>query len=100
MFAKGEIIIINEVRVGMRELKNKLSEYMRQVKAGETIIITKHGKTIGPIVPVRPTFEERLHGMVAAGQLEWNGEKLKPYQTRAINQRDQLLSDLVTILRD
>ncbi len=47
-------------QVGTRELKNKLSEYMRRVKAGETIIVTEHGRTIGQIIPVKPTTEERI----------------------------------------
>lgn len=38
-----------EMRVGTRELKNKLSEYMRRVKAGETITVTEHGKTQGTV---------------------------------------------------
>jgi prevent-host-death family protein len=83
------------MRVGTRELKNKLSEYMRRVKAGETIIVTEHGKTIGQIVPIKPTVEERLQAMVAAGQAEWNGQKLKSYQPRAVNKGDGQLSDLV-----
>lgn len=58
---------MNKLRVGTRELKNKLSEYIRRVKAGETIIVTEHGRTIGQIVPVLPTVEERLKSMVAAG---------------------------------
>ena len=86
---------MNEMRVGTRELKNKLSEYMRRVKAGETIIVTEHGKTIGQIVPVKPTVAERIQAMVAAGQMEWNGQKLKPYQPMAVNKGDRLLSDLV-----
>jgi len=86
---------MNEMRVGTRDLKNKLSEYMRRVKAGETIIVTEHGKTIGQIVPVKPTVEERIQEMVAAGQMEWNGQKLKPYQPKAVNNGDRLLSDLV-----
>ena len=86
---------MNEMRVGTRELKNKLSEYMRRVKAGETIIVTEHGKTIGQIVPVKPTVEERLQAMVASGQMEWNGQKLKPYQPKAVNKGDRQLSDLV-----
>jgi prevent-host-death family protein len=86
---------MSEMRVGTRELKNKLSEYMRRVKAGETIIVTEHGKTIGQIVPVKPTVDERIQAMVAAGQMEWNGEKLKPYQPKAVNKGDRLLSDLV-----
>jgi prevent-host-death family protein len=82
-------------RVGTRELKNKLSEYMRRVKAGETIIVTERGKAIGQIVPVKPTLEERLQTMVDAGLAEWNGQKLKPYKPKAVNRGPRLLSDLV-----
>ena len=86
---------MTEMRVGTRELKNKLSEYMRRVKAGETIIVTEHGKSIGQIVPIKPTVEERLQAMVGAGQAEWNGQKLKPYRPTAFNKGGRLLSDLV-----
>jgi prevent-host-death family protein len=86
---------MTELKVGTRELKNKLSEYLRRVKAGETIIVTEHGKSIGQIVPIKPTVEERLQMMVDAGQAEWNGEKLKPYQPVAVNKGDHQLSDLV-----
>jgi prevent-host-death family protein len=86
---------MSEMRVGTRELKNKLSEYMRRVKAGETIIVTEHGRTIGQIVPVRPTVDERIQAMVAAGQAEWNGQKLKPYQPQAVNKGERQLSDLI-----
>jgi len=85
-----------EMRVGTRELKNKLSEYLRRVKAGETITVTEHGKTIGYIIPVKPTVEERIQAMVAAGQAEWNGQKLKPYQPEAVNHGRGQLSDLVS----
>jgi antitoxin (DNA-binding transcriptional repressor) of toxin-antitoxin stability system len=68
---------------------------LRLVKAGETIIITKHGKSIGKIIPIEPTVEERLRMMVSAGQIEWNGEKLKPYQPVAVNKSDHQLSDLL-----
>ena len=86
---------MGDMRVGTRELKNKLSEYLRRVKAGETITVTEHGKVIGQIIPVKPTVEERLQSMVAAGQVEWNGQKLNPYQPTAVNKGDRLLSDLV-----
>lgn len=46
--------------------------------------MTEWGKTIGQIVPVKPTLEEPLQAMVAAGQAEWNGQKLKPYQPKAV----------------
>ncbi|MEW5830447.1 MAG: type II toxin-antitoxin system prevent-host-death family antitoxin [Chloroflexota bacterium] len=86
---------MSEIRVGTRELKNKLSEYMRHVKAGQTIVVTERGKTIGQIVPVRPSVDERLQGMIQAGLIEWNGKKPEPYQPKAINRGTRQLSDLV-----
>ena len=86
---------MNETRVGTRELKNKLSEYLRRVKAGETIIVTDHGKTIGHIVPVQPSVEQRIQSMVAAGQAEWNGQKIKPHIPVAKNKGDRTLTDLI-----
>ncbi len=84
-----------EIRVGMRELKNKLSEYLRQVKAGEIIIITEHGKAIGQISPIKPTVRERMAALVSAGQMEWVDEKLPPVQPITLKKREGLLSDLV-----
>jgi prevent-host-death family protein len=82
-------------RVGTRELKAKLSEFLRRVKRGETILVTEHGKPIGQIVPVKASLEERLQAMVAAGLAEWNGQKLKPYKPLAINRGKRQVSDLV-----
>ena len=87
---------MNETKVGMRELKNKLSEYLRRVKAGETINVTEHGRTIGQIVPVRPSVAERITVMICSGQAEWNGQRLEPYQAAATNKGDRQLSDLVS----
>jgi len=84
-----------KIRVGTRELKSKLSEYLRRVKAGETITITEHGKTIGQIVPVKATIEERLQALVAGGQAKWDGKKLNPYKPKAVNKGSKSLSDLI-----
>ncbi len=86
---------MNETRVGTRELKSKLSEYLRRVKKGETIIVTERGKVIGQIGPVKQTVEERIWAMVDAGLADWNGKKLKPYQPRIINRSGKLMSDIV-----
>ncbi|HUF37508.1 MAG TPA: type II toxin-antitoxin system prevent-host-death family antitoxin [Anaerolineales bacterium] len=86
---------MNETRVGIRELKARLSEHLRRVKAGETIIVTDHGAPIGRIIPILPTVEDHLHAMVSAGLLEWNGRKLPHYRPQAVNRGDRLLSDLV-----
>ena len=51
-------------KVGLKILKNKLSEYVRLAAAGETIVITDRGRAVAEIVPPqRPAgltqFEER-----------------------------------------
>jgi prevent-host-death family protein len=86
---------MTETRVGTRELKSKLSEYMRRVKSGQTIVVTEHGKPIGQIVPIKASIEERLQAMVTSGLAEWDGQKLKPYQPVAINRGERQVSDLV-----
>jgi prevent-host-death family protein len=88
------------LRVGTRELKSKLSEYMRRVKAGETILVTEHGRTIGQIVPVKPTLEEKLQAVVDSGLAEWNGKKFAPASPVAINASMKQVSDLVAEDRD
>lgn len=84
-----------EIRVGIRELKNKLSEYMQRVKSGETIIVTEHGRTIGQILPVQPSITERIQSMVNVGQADWNGYKLPAYQPQVTNISEKQLSDLI-----
>ena len=87
-------------KVGTRELKSKLSEYMRRVKGGETILVTERGKPIGQIIPVKPTLHEKLQIVVDAGLAEWNGKKVKPAKPVAINRSEKQLSDLVAEDRD
>ena len=67
-----------EMTVGVRELKSRLSEYLRQVKAGRTIVITEHGKTVGRIVPAHQSLEEKMQALVKAGLAEWSGKRLPP----------------------
>jgi len=91
---------MTNMRVGTRELKTKLSEYLRRVKAGETIIVTERGRTIGQIIPVQPTLEKRLKALVDSGISEWNGEKYQPNKPVARNRGSKQLSDLVLEDRD
>lgn len=81
--------------VGIRELKNRLSEYLRRVKEGETIVVTERGRPVGRIVPIPATLGERVGRLAQSGILEWSGETLLPYQPKAVNRSDRLLSDLV-----
>lgn len=70
------------------------------MKDGETIIVTERGKTIGQIVPVKPTLEKRLKGLAESGFVEWNGEKYQPKGPAARNRGSKQLSDLIIEDRD
>ena len=91
---------MTNMRVGTRELKAKLSEYLRRVKAGETIIVTERGQTIGQIVPVKPTLEKRLKALVESGIADWDGRKFLPGKPVVRNRGSIQVSDLVIEDRD
>jgi antitoxin (DNA-binding transcriptional repressor) of toxin-antitoxin stability system len=37
--------------VGVRELKNKLSEYLRRVRLGERVLVTDRGEVVAEMLP-------------------------------------------------
>lgn len=37
--------------VGIRELKNKLSEYLRRVRLGESVLVTDRGEVVAELLP-------------------------------------------------
>jgi prevent-host-death family protein len=40
--------------VGLKALKNKLSEYVRAAASGETVLVTDRGRVVAEIVPHKP----------------------------------------------
>lgn len=55
-------------RVGIREFRNNLKDYLEQVEQGESIEITKNGRTIGMLVP-RQRDDEAVERLIAEGKL-------------------------------
>jgi len=86
---------MSEVRVGTRELKNKLSEYIRRVKKGQTVIVTERGNVVAQLIPPQQSIEERIWAMVDAGLAEWNGKRPKSYQPKVVNRSGKLMSDII-----
>ena len=41
-------------RIGLRELKNRLSEYVRLVRAGEHVQVTDRGQVVAELMPPTP----------------------------------------------
>ena len=86
---------MSELSVGIRELKSRLSEYLRQVKAGETVIITDRGQPVGRIVPVAQSLHDRLEAMAQGGLILWSGHKLSPVAPVACTHGDRTVADLL-----
>ena len=62
--------------VGVRELKNRLSEFLRRVVAGEHITVTDRGRPIAVLSPPESTADdEDIRRMVREGLASWAGGK-------------------------
>jgi prevent-host-death family protein len=94
--------------IGIREFKDRLGFYLRAVRKGETITITKWGKPIARLIPVplpdkiglSRELEERMWELVAEGTIAWNGGPFELPEPVAVNQTPTLLSDLVVADRE
>lgn len=91
---------MSELWVGVRDLKARLSEYLRQVRQGRTIIITDHGRPVGRLSPVDQPLDERLKALQNAGIVAWNGRKLKPVTPAAVNRDEQQVADILVEMRE
>jgi antitoxin (DNA-binding transcriptional repressor) of toxin-antitoxin stability system len=61
--------------VGVKQLKAHLSEYLRLVKAGETVLITDRDEVVAELRPARrqglaaTSVEEQLQALADAGEI-------------------------------
>ena len=56
-----------EMRVGVRELKDSLSSYLRRARAGDHIVVTDRGQPVARLVP--PDLPAPLIEMIREGRL-------------------------------
>jgi prevent-host-death family protein len=60
--------------VGLRDLKNRLSEYVREVRSGESLLVTDRGEVVAELIPAGPQSDEgsapsRLAALAKRGEL-------------------------------
>ena len=82
-------------RASIRELKSRLSYYLRLVKAGESVEIAERGTPIGRIVPAILPIEDRIEAMTQSGLVLWNKRKLTPIAPVARIRRKRTVADLL-----
>ena len=86
---------MSEIHAGIRELKARLSEYLRRVQAGETVIVTDRGQPVGRIIPIAQPLEDRLEAMAQAGLIQWSGSKLASGAPVAHARGERTVADLL-----
>ena len=81
--------------VGVKELKNNLSRYLKKVKSGERIIITDRKKEVALITPlIKEPVEEEILRLIQNGAANWSGGKPEGMSKRIIS-RGKSVSDAV-----
>ena len=65
------------MEVPVRELRDKLSKYLRLVGQGEPVVVTSHRKPIAVLNPVPRLDGPGLQEMIASGTVKWNGKRIR-----------------------
>ncbi len=89
--------------VGVRDLKNKLSEYLRRVRMGESVLVTDRGEVVAELQPPGqrqgdPSVPAGLQSLVKRGLLTLGapaGTDLYPVLARKLDGRRQSVAQLL-----
>lgn len=83
--------------VGMRQLKSRLSRYLRQVEAGDSLTVTVRNRPVAKVIPIRARDtedEEALNSLVEKGLLRPSKRKPRPPK-RALKVRNARMAEAV-----
>ena len=80
------------ISVGVKELKAKLSSYMRMVRKGEEVIVTDHGREVALVVPISKE-RQAIKSLMDSGKAKWSGGK--PAGLKGIKVKGKAMSSTV-----
>ena len=81
-------------KVGLRELKARLSHYVERARQGQRVLVTDRGKPVAELIALNSEREELL-ALARAGKFEWNGEPLKPPPRRVVLRGEPLSKTII-----
>lgn len=89
------------ISVGVRDLKNQLSQYLQYVKHGERVLITEHNRIIAEISLPKEgqkvdSIEEALERLAVAGKLQ----KAKRNSSAASTNADTSSVDWISVYKE
>jgi prevent-host-death family protein len=89
-----------EKRIGIRQLKSTLSECVREVRAGRTIVVTDHGQPVARIIPEGLSLRDRVEALRKAGAVAWSGRRLPAAKPAGNARGAKTVADLVVENRE
>ncbi len=89
--------------VGVRDLRNKLSEYLRRVRLGESVLVTDRGEVVAELLPPGqgqgdPSVPPGIQSLVKRGLLTLGspvGTELYPALPRKQGERRRSVAQLL-----
>jgi len=91
---------MSQRRIGIRELKSKLSECVRAVREGQTIVVTERGRAVARLIPDATSVRERLAALKDSGGILWSGRRLRRSKPVARVRGKRTVADLVSENRE
>jgi prevent-host-death family protein len=86
--------------IGVRELKQSLSETLRAVSRGQQVRVTLRGRAIADIVPAGVAdSDDRVRELIAAGRIS-APSRARPEQAPPLAKGQRSASDLILAERD
>ena len=86
---------MKERRIGIRELKARLSQCVREVKMGATIVVTERGRRVARMVREGDSLAERVETLRNAGSMQWSGRRLSSTKPVARLRGRRSVADIV-----
>jgi|FaiFalDrversion2_1042247.scaffolds.fasta_scaffold10626_1 prevent-host-death family protein len=89
-------IVMYMITVGIRELRNRLSLYLKQVAEGQQIKVTNRGEVIALLIPAKggKKIDKELIALVEEGLASWAGGKPQG-ASRPVKGRGRPLSEII-----
>ena len=83
------------MQVGIREIRNRLSWYLKRVKQGETIVITERNIPVAKIIPLKEDALEDIMILQKAGLIAWHGGKPEGLSNPPVVKGNRLISEII-----
>lgn len=87
------------MEAGIREIKNRLSYFLKQVQEGKSVLIKDRNRPVARLVPVMETKNNvpvEIIRLIESGLASWNGGKPKGIDFPVTNKTAVLVSEMVT----